>query len=210
MADSAFDRSTAERARQLERLDALAGRFGTTLSAAFGRNLNAGRQLDGVLGSLATKLAGVALKAALTPVRKGIAGLVGSLLSSGSDEPAALARGGVVAHGRIAAFGAGGVFGQGRVRPFANGGIVAAPTYFPLSGGALGLMGEAGPEAVMPLRRGSDGRLGVALSSGARGTERPVAVTVNIATPDADSFRRSEAQVAASLARAVARGRRAL
>jgi len=35
-------------------------------------------------------------------------------------------------------------------------------------------------------------------------------VTVNIATPDAASFRKSEAQVAASLARAVARGQRAL
>lgn len=35
-------------------------------------------------------------------------------------------------------------------------------------------------------------------------------VTVNIATPDAESFRRSEAQVSAALARAVARGRRGL
>jgi phage-related minor tail protein len=66
-------------------------------------------------------------------------------------------------------------------------------------------MGERGAEAVMPLARGPDGRLGVR-----GGGARPVSVTVNIATPDADSFRRSEAQVAATLARAVARGRRGL
>ncbi len=59
----------------------------------------------------------------------------------------------------------------------------------------------------MPLARGPDGSLGVsAVDTGGR----PVQVTVNIATADADSFRRSEAQVAAALARAVARGQRGL
>ncbi|CAA2156117.1 hypothetical protein MBRA_01732 [Methylobacterium brachiatum] len=80
---------------------------------------------------------------------------------------------------------------------------MAAPTYFPMAGGT-GLMGEAGPEAILPLNRGPDGRLGVAAAA-----SRPVAVTVNIATPDPGAFRRSEAQVTASLARAVARGQRA-
>ena len=69
-----------------------------------------------------------------------------------------------------------------------------------------GLMGEAGPEAILPLRRGPDGRLGVAAGAAAR----PVSVNVTIATPDPGAFRRSEAQVAAQLARAVARGKRAL
>ena len=85
--------------------------------------------------------------------------------------------------------------------PFAAGGVVGAPTYFPMRGG-LGLMGERGAEAVMPLAREPDGRLGV------EGGGRPVSVTVNIATPGRRGFRRSEAQVAASLARAVARGQR--
>ncbi|MGL4635981.1 MAG: phage tail tape measure protein [Beijerinckiaceae bacterium] len=39
---------------------------------------------------------------------------------------------------------------------------------------------------------------------------RPVAVTMNISTPDAESFRRSEAQVSSALARAVQRGQRSL
>ncbi|KQT58163.1 phage tail protein [Methylobacterium sp. Leaf456] len=197
---SESDRSTAERAKQLETLDRLTQKFGQSLSSAFNQNLNAGRQLDGLLGTLATKLAGVAAKAALDPLKAGVKGLVETLLSSSTApgaSPTAFARGGV-----LDGLGQGGGI---RVRPFAAGGIVAAPTYFPL-GGDLGLMGEAGPEAILPLRRGSDGRLGVA----AGGAERPVAVTVNIATPDIEGFRRSEAQVAARLARAVARGRRAL
>ncbi|MEH3118292.1 MAG: phage tail tape measure protein [Methylorubrum populi] len=211
------DRTTAERTKQLETLDRLAQRFGQSLSSAFDRNLNAGRQLDGVLASLASKLSNVAVKAALAPVRTGVRSLVDGLLSAGGEAggATALAKGGIVAGGRIVPFRLGGVLGgglagalgTGRVRPFAAGGIVAAPTYFPLAGsGGTGLMGEAGPEAILPLRRGSDGRLGVA----AGGAERPVAVTVNIATPDIEGFRRSEAQVAARLARAVARGQRAL
>lgn len=54
----------------------------------------------------------------------------------------------------------GNAFARGNVTPFANGGIVTRPTIFPMARG-MGLMGEAGPEAVMPLRRGRDGKLGV-------------------------------------------------
>lgn len=53
---------------------------------------------------------------------------------------------------------------DGRVVPFARGGIVTRPTLFPMASG-MGLMGEAGPEAVMPLRRGADGKLGVQASA---------------------------------------------
>jgi hypothetical protein len=53
---------------------------------------------------------------------------------------------------------------DGRVVPFARGGIVTRPTIFPMARG-MGLMGEAGPEAVMPLRRGADGKLGVQASA---------------------------------------------
>lgn len=54
----------------------------------------------------------------------------------------------------------GNAFSGGNVIPMANGGIVNGPTLFPMANGA-GLMGEAGPEAVMPLGRDSQGRLGV-------------------------------------------------
>jgi phage-related minor tail protein len=87
----------------------------------------------------------------------------------------------------------------------ASGAVLTTPTYFPTAGG-LALAGEAGAEAVLPLERGGDGRLGVRASGGSR----PVAVTVHVTTPDVEGFRRSEAQVSASIARAVARGQRAL
>lgn len=55
----------------------------------------------------------------------------------------------------------GGVFDQHGMVPFAQGGIVRRPTAFTFGGGRLGVMGEAGPEAIMPLGRDSMGRLGV-------------------------------------------------
>ena len=55
-------------------------------------------------------------------------------------------------------------FAQNSVRPFAMGGIVTKPTFFKYANGGTfnnGVMGEAGPEAIMPLKRNSNGRLGV-------------------------------------------------
>lgn len=60
----------------------------------------------------------------------------------------------------------GNAFNYGRVTPFANGGVVGSPTYFPMAGGKTGLMGEAGPEAIMPLKRDKNGRLGVSVEGG--------------------------------------------
>jgi phage-related minor tail protein len=96
----------------------------------------------------------------------------------------------------------GSLFG-GKLTPFADGGVVNSPVLFPLRGGA-GLMGEAGPEAILPLARGSDGKLGV------RGGGRSVSVTVNIAASDVESFRQSQSQIAALITRAAERGTRNL
>ena len=96
----------------------------------------------------------------------------------------------------------GGAFTQGRVMPFAKGGVVTSPTTFPMRG-ATGLMGEAGPEAIMPLTRSADGRLGVQAQGG--GT---VNVTMNITTPDVQGFQRSQSQIAAQMSRMMSRGQR--
>lgn len=82
-----------------------------------------------------------------------------------------------------AAAGSGGLYAKGAafrggaVVPFASGGVVSGPTLFPMSGGRTGLMGEAGAEAIMPLVRGSGGKLGVQSSGGGA---QAVHVTVGV------------------------------
>lgn len=58
-------------------------------------------------------------------------------------------------------FAKGAAFQAGGVTAFASGGVVGSPTMFPMRGGRMGLMGEAGAEAIMPLTRTSSGDLGV-------------------------------------------------
>lgn len=97
-------------------------------------------------------------------------------------------------------FADGGAFSGGRVIPFANGGVVASPAAFPMQGG-VGLMGESGPEAIMPLERTADGSLGVR----AEGAQAPVTINMTINTPDADSFRRSQGQIVGDMRSAMLR-----
>ena len=78
-----------------------------------------------------------------------------------------LANGGVVDGGEIVKNAKGNVFAKNKIVPYAYGGIVKRPTLFPMANG-MGLMGEAGPEAIMPLKRGANGKLGVQ-SSGSVG-----------------------------------------
>jgi phage-related minor tail protein len=146
-----------------------------------------GDRLSDALANLGRSISGTVLNNALAPVQGAVGSGVQSILS------------------RILPFARGAAFGAGRVAAFARGGVVEGPTHFPMRGG-VGLMGEAGPEAILPLARGSDGQLGIRAGGGG-GT---VHVTMNVATPDAEGFRRSQSQVAAEMSRAIARGRRNL
>lgn len=197
-AETDSDAWTQDQATKLGDLDKLAQRFGSSLSTALARSVASGRSLDSVLGAIGSRLIALTARLAAKPLASGLSSLLNALGDSAGET-------GGEAGGEAAPFARGGIFQGGRVTPFAAGGVVAAPTYFPMAAGT-GLMGEAGPEAIMPLARGPDGRLGVA----AGGAVRPVSVNVTIATPDPAAFRRSEAQVSATLARAVARGQRAL
>jgi hypothetical protein len=67
--------------------------------------------------------------------------------------------------GTLLPYAKGGAFASGNVIPFATGGIVTRPTLFPMANGR-GLMGEAGPEAILPLKRGPDGALGLSGGGG--------------------------------------------
>ena len=171
-------------AQAMDDLTRRANSLGTAISSALRGAVSGGRSFDTVLRQLAQRISGIALEAALRPLTSLAAGQLGQVLGS---------IGGAVA-------------GQApRILPFAKGGVVGTPSFFP-AGGNLGLMGEAGAEAILPLRRGADGTLGVAAPSGGAGPS----IVFNVTSPDAESFRRSEAQIQAMLARAAGRGRRGL
>ncbi|MBF9232065.1 phage tail tape measure protein [Microvirga alba] len=216
-----------DRDRQLDTLIGLSDKFGDSLANAFAKNIAEGKKFDDVLKSMRQSLVETGLRMALGPLQVAMS-QTAKTMTAGAVEPSLPLEGGNLittllkgagsllsslfgpsaGSGAAAApspFAMGGVFSRGMVMPFAQGGVVGAPSYFPLGRG-LGVMGEKGAEAIMPLARGPDGRLGVRTGGGGR----PVAVTVNVSTPDADSFRRSEAQVSAALARAVARGQRGM
>lgn len=165
----------------LKDLESRSRQFGSVLTNALKGAVVNGKSLEDTLRGIGLSLAGMALDAGLKPLQ----GLIGNLFSG--------ALGGILP------------FAKGGVTPFASGGIVASPTYFP-NGGGIGLMGEAGSEAIMPLSRTADGRLGVAAGGGKGG----VHVVMNVTTPDAASFKKSEAQMTAMLARAASRGARYL
>lgn len=75
----------------------------------------------------------------------------------------------------------GNAFNNGKIIPYANGGVVGSPTMFPMSGGNTGLMGEAGPEAILPLKRGPNGKLGVESSGGSVVVNQTINVSTGVA-----------------------------
>jgi len=123
----------------------------------------------------------------ITSLTNSISGSISGAQSGGG------ALGGIVSS--IFGFQKGGAFSAGNVIPFANGGVVGSPTMFGMSGGRTGLMGEAGPEAIMPLKRGSDGKLGVE-----GGGNVTVHQTFNFAANGDESVKKIIAQAAPKIA----------
>lgn len=161
----------------------------SSLRQAFDGVVFDGKRLSDTLAGLGRSISGNLLDQALAPVQKAVGSGIQSMLAG------------------MMPFKDGGAFSSGRVAAFARGGVVDGPTQFPMRGG-VGLMGEAGPEAIMPLARGADGKLGV--RAGPSGGGGDVRVTMNISTPDVAGFQRSQTQVAAEMNRAIRRGRRNL
>ena len=147
-----------------------------------------GQSLSDALDTVATSMINATYNAAIKPITDHAGGLLASGVGS-------LVQG-------VLPFADGAPFSQGRVMPFATGGIVSGATPFGMRGG-MGVMGEAGPEAIMPLARGPDGKLGVRGGGGAS-----TSIVMNITTPDVQGFARSQNQIAAQMNRALGRAGR--
>jgi phage-related minor tail protein len=172
-----FDAEMTDVSVELERIRDLGSSVGATLTRSLRGAIMEGRSLRTLLADIGRAFADIALKAALKPLGDLVSGGIESLFSG--FNPA-----------------------LGSVKPFAKGGVLASPTYFPMPG-QWGLAGEAGPEAILPLARGADGRLGVAAGGG-----QAVTVNFNVTASDARSFVAAEAEMSAMLLRAVRRGTR--
>lgn len=137
--------------------------------------LNAKDMVSSILGELVKLATSSAFKAVISAFGGAAGGgsMFGSLFS---------AMGGAVANAK------GGAYAGGNLSAF-SGQIVSTPTFFNYGVSAFakgaGLMGEAGPEAIMPLKRGADGRLGIEASGAAGGIA--VSTTVNMADGSATS-----------------------
>ena len=181
---------TREYSNDLRTLASAGRDTGETLARAFTGAALRGKDLSDSFRSVILSLSQKTLRSAANSfagaATSGLSGLLGNVMRNAN----------------------GNAFSQGRVIPLARGGVVSGPTVFPMRGGATGLMGEAGPEAILPLTRGADGRLGVRAGDG--GAARPVTINFNVTTPDAEGLRRSEAQISAMLQRVAGRGGRNL
>lgn len=185
----AIDADTSALQQELSNATRYGRQFGTALSNAFTGLVVQGKGLSSVVDTLALSLSRIAFNAAFKPLEQGLGQAFAGLFSG---DAFAFANGGVLQHGLPV--------------PFASGGVIASPISFPLGNGKTGIAGERGAEAIMPLARGPDGRLGVK----ADGAMASPTVVFNVSTPDVDGFRRSETQIAAMLARTVQLGQRNL
>lgn len=155
--------------------------IGLTFSSAFEDAVVEGKKFSDILKGIGDDLLRLLVRKSITePIVGAIGGFNwGSLLA------------GFFGSAKGNAFGASGVI------PFATGGIVNSPTLFGFAGGRTGLMGEAGPEGILPLKRARDGNLGV-IASGMGGVV--INQTINVAA----GASRNEVLQAAATAKAAA------
>ena len=147
-----YSRAAAQLKAELESSEkfasGVAGQVKSSMSALFDSIVDGGKNAGQVIEGLGKKLLAMSLQ-------ESVFRLLAQLM------PGTFGAGGFVP---LVGNATGNAFGGGKVIPFARGGVVSGPTLFPMRG-ATGLMGEAGPEAIMPLTR-VGGKLGVAAVGG--------------------------------------------
>ncbi|MEQ5872570.1 tape measure protein [Sagittula sp. NFXS13] len=148
---------------ELERTEKRLGEVKTAseeAAAAFARgilsDIRAADSLEDAIGRIADRLMDLALDPVFDMLANQFASFVGGMFGGGGG-------GGGGAGARVAATlnAKGNAFSPSGIQAFARGGVVDRATAFRFGGDRLGVMGEAGPEAILPLRRDGSGNLGV-------------------------------------------------
>lgn len=174
------------RQKQIAKTNNIARDLGLTFSSAFEKAVVGGEKFSKILQGITQDLIQLIIRRKVTePLFEAFSGVLDGF--GGSGNPLA------------ALFNAkGNAFNQSGVTAFASGGVFDSPQMFNYGGGKLGVMGEAGPEAVMPLKRGANGKLGVSVD----GTSSPGQINNISITVNADGSNRNE-QGASELGRRI-------
>lgn len=196
------------------RLDELGGNLGRGLADGFEDALFNAKSLDEAINDIGRSLSRIAYNALVTQpltdflsgaFRGGLGALFGGGAGGGGGGPI-FGDGGAFDRGRVVAYARGGAFSGGReLERFAYGDVFDSPTYFGMAGGRRGVLGEAGPEAIVPLAKMPNGKLGV--QSAGEPAPAPTVVqhtthvTMHVHAKDANSFRSSERQIVSDLKR---------
>jgi len=139
----------------------------------------------------------------IQPIIQALSSIMGSMGLGGSIGGSAGGISGGASSGVNIFSAKGNAFNSGKLVPFAKGGltnggnsgIVNAPTLFEMSGSKTGMMGEAGPEGILPLKRNSKGELGVSASGSVQAASSNVLVQPKVNVSVINNGGNSEATV---------------
>jgi hypothetical protein len=161
------------RKRQIAQTNSIAKDLGLTFSSAFEEAVAGGKKFSAILQGITQDLIKLIIRRKVTE----------PLFNAVSDSLSGSSFFGSLFNAN------GNAFNQSGVTAFASGGVFDTPQMFNYGGNKLGVLGEAGPEAVMPLKRGANGKLGVAVN----GTASPGQINNISITVNADGSNRNEA-----------------
>ena len=192
--------------KTVEKTDSTAKDLGLTFASSFEKAIVGGQGLSDVIKGLGQDIQQILARKLVTePLANAVTGALGGLTGAGGGGFAGILSGLASVFG----FAKGGAF-NGQLQAFASGGVVTSPTLFKFAQGGsfrAGVMGEAGPEAILPLTRGAGGKLGV--RSEAPPQQRAVTVTINqqfAPGTNTATVNQAAARAAQAVQRATARG----